>query len=120
MGGSAALGGVGVGFAGDLRWLSFVFSRHDTKEFGFRMSVGFYPLGFRWFSLESTQVMSYAVGVGKVYILHVEISPAYGACIPLIYKLDLVGYFDRGEKDKMVRFRLSYSCYLDAHGRMPW
>jgi hypothetical protein len=25
------------------------------------MSVGFYALGFRWFSLESTQVMSYAV-----------------------------------------------------------
>jgi hypothetical protein len=120
MGGLAALGGVGVGFAGDLRWLSFAFSRHDTKEFGIRMSVGFYPLGFRWFGLESTQVMSCTLGVGKVYILHVEISPLYGACVPLIYKLDLVGYSDRGQKDKMVRFRLSYSCYLDAQGRMPW
>ena len=58
MGGSAALGGLGVGCAGDLRRLAFVFLRHDTKEFGIRMSAGFYPLGFRRFGLNSTQVMS--------------------------------------------------------------
>lgn len=92
MGGVEALGGVGAGYARDLR-LSFAFSRHDTKEFGIPMSdVYFFTprLGISGgSSLESKRVMSCALGVGKVYIYikHRETSPLHRAYVPLIYKL---------------------------------
>lgn len=107
---------------------TFAFSRHDTKEFGIRMSgVGFYlftpgPGFFGGFSLESKQVISCTLGVGKVYIYYMwGVSPLYRAHVPLIYKLNLIAYANKRKSWEDSSFRplvLSYGRCLGGQVHM--